>query len=59
MDPNGGKKKLLNKLGKEKAVERLNKENFKRITVSFYKYIIITDPYQFRDDLFAKGDSFY
>ena len=53
MDPNGGKKKLFNKLGKEKAIESLNNEDFKRITVSFYKYIIITDPYQFRDDLFA------
>ena len=29
-----------------------------RITVSFYKYIIISDPYQFRDDLFAKWASF-
>ena len=59
MDPNGGKKKLFNKLGKEKAIERLNKEDFKRITVSFYKYIIISDPYQFRDDLFAKWASFF
>ena len=58
MDPNGGKKKLFNKLGKEKAIERLNNEDFKRITVSFYKYIIISDPYQFRDDLFAKWASF-
>ena len=58
MDPNGGKKKLFNKLGKEEAIARLNSEDFKRITVSFYKYIIITDPYQFRDDLFAKWASF-
>ena len=58
MDPNGGKKKLFNKLGKEAAIARLNNEDFKRITVSFYKYIIITDPYKFRDDLFAKWASF-
>ena len=58
MDPNGGKKKLFNKLGKEKAIERLSNEDFKRITVSFYKYIIIADPHQFRDDLFAKWASF-
>ena len=43
MDPNGGKNNLSNKLSKEEAIERLKKENFRRITVSFYKYIIINE----------------
>ena len=41
MDPNGGKKKLFNKLGREDAIFRLENESFKRITLSFYKYVII------------------
>ena len=41
MDPNAGKKNMFNKLSKEQCVALLEKENFKRITVSFYKYIIL------------------
>ena len=40
MDPNAGKKYMFNKLSKEQCVTLLEKENFKRVTVSFYKYII-------------------
>ena len=54
MDPNGGKKKLFNKLGREEAILRLEKESFKRITLSFYKYIIINDIDDFRDALYTK-----
>ena len=54
MDPNGGKKKLFNKLGREEAIFRLENESFKRITLSFYKYVIIDNTDVFRDELYAK-----
>ena len=54
MDPNGGKKKLFNKLGREEAIFRLENESFKRITLSFYKYVIIDNIDGFRDELYAK-----
>ena len=57
MDPNGGKKNLFNKLGRKEAIQRLNDEAFKRVTISFYKYVIIKDPFQFRDTLYAKWNS--
>ena len=58
MDPNGGKKNLCNKLSRVEAIERLELENFKRITISFYKYIIIKDVESFRDELFESWSSF-
>jgi UPF0176 protein len=57
MDPNGGKNNLSNKLSKKEAIERLKKENFRRITVSFYKYIIINDTNLFRDELYSEWSS--
>ena len=39
MDPNAGKKNMFNKLSKEQCLDLLEKENFKRITVSFYKQV--------------------
>ena len=54
MDPNAGKRNLVNKLDKERLLAKLEQETFKRITLSFYKYVIINDPYALRDDLFAK-----
>ena len=38
MDPNGGKKNMVNKFSKEQALKLLDDEKFNRITVSFYKY---------------------
>ena len=52
MDPNARKKNLLNKLNKDQALERLYNENFKRVTASFYKYVILEDPQLLRDSLF-------
>ena len=57
MDPNGGKKNLFNKLGRVEAISRLKSEPFKRITISFYKYVIIDDPFSFRDELFLKWNA--
>jgi len=52
MDPNAHKKGLKNKLSKELALEHLNAEPFFRKTLSFYRYVIIDNPQEFRDDLF-------
>ena len=54
MDPKGGKNNLSNKLSKKEAIARLKKESFKRITVSFYKYVHITDINFFRNELYNK-----
>ena len=43
---------LHNKLGKAELKLRLENEDFKRITLSFYKYIRIQNPQIFRDYLF-------
>ena len=54
MDPNAGKGGLVNKLDKEGLIAKLQQETFKRITLSFYKYVIIENTHELRDDLFAK-----
>ena len=48
------KNNLSNKLSKEEAIARLEKESFKRITVSFYKYVHIVDINFFRNELYKK-----
>jgi UPF0176 protein len=45
---------LYNIHSKEILLKKLQEENFKRVTVSFYQYAHIADPQQFRDELFAK-----
>lgn len=52
MDPNANKKGLHNKLNKEQAIARLKAENFKRKTISFYKYVLLSDLEVYRDSLF-------
>lgn len=54
MDPNAGKKGLINKLGPEELRKKLEKEEFKRRTISFYKYVMISNPDEMRDQLFLK-----
>lgn len=34
--------------------KRLQEETFKRITLSFYRYVILEDPHALRDELFSK-----
>ncbi len=53
MDPNTGKKGMFNKLSKQQAVQLLKQENFKRKTISFYRYVIIKKPNVLRDALYA------
>ena len=53
MDPNGGKKRMFNKLNKQQTIAKLERESFKRKTVSFYRYVILESPFQLRDQLYA------
>jgi UPF0176 protein len=57
MDPNAGKKNMFNKLNRKSALQILNSEKFKRITVSFYKYVIIDFPDDLRDQLYIDWDN--
>ncbi|RUT79981.1 oxygen-dependent tRNA uridine(34) hydroxylase TrhO [Ancylomarina longa] len=43
---------LYNKLSKEELKEQLEAETFKRKTISFYRYVQIGEPQEFRDNLF-------
>jgi UPF0176 protein len=56
MDPNANKKGLRNKLNKEQAIARLKAEIFKRKTISFYKYVILSQLDEYRDLLFDSWD---
>ncbi len=53
------KKKLLhNRVDKRVMKERLMQEPFRRRTVSFYRYVKISDPQEFRDALFMEWDAY-
>ena len=45
---------LHNRLSKEELIKRLEEENFERTTISFYRYVIIEDSAEFRDDLYLR-----
>jgi len=53
MDTNAGKKGMFNKLNKEQGIKLLEQENFKRKTISFYRYVILDNPNQLRDKLYT------
>lgn len=57
MDPNAGKVSLINRLSREELIKRLEAENFRRVTLSFYRYVIIDQAPEFRDELFAEWQS--
>jgi UPF0176 protein len=48
---------LHNRLGREQLLARLEAETFPRKTLSFYRYVPISDPHAFRDDLYAPWDA--
>ncbi len=50
--------RLANKLNKPQAIERLQKEPFKRRTISFYKYVRIANPNELRDELWRAWEAF-
>ena len=45
---------LYNKLSKEELQKQLEEENFQRKTISFYRYVNIQNPQEYRDQLFEK-----
>lgn len=45
---------LHNKYDKETLRKKLESEDFKRITFSFYRYVIIDRPEEYRDDLYIR-----
>lgn len=44
---------LVNRVNKHELKRQLQEESFKRITLSFYRYVHIEDPAQLRDDLYS------
>ncbi len=45
---------LHNKYDKETLRKKLAEETFKRVTLSFYRYVYITDPALYRDELYQR-----
>jgi UPF0176 protein len=45
---------LQNRVNKKELKKRIQEESIKRITVSFYRYVIIENPTELRDILFAQ-----
>jgi UPF0176 protein len=45
---------LFNRLNKEQALEKISQEDFSRKTVSFYRYVIVEDTQQMRDELYKE-----
>lgn len=54
MDPNAGKKGLYNTLSPEQLKAKLQAETFSRRTLSFYRYVILTNPEAMRDRLYRE-----
>ena len=52
MDPNSSKKNMFNKFSKQQGLKLLAQEDFKRKTVSFYRYVIINSISDLRDELY-------
>ena len=50
-------KKLYNQKSKDLLIKKLESEDFKRITCSFYKYFKIDDPFILRDEIYSEFDS--
>ena len=50
-------KKLYNQKSKDLLIKKLESEDFKRITCSFYKYFKIDDPTILRDEIYSVFDS--
>jgi UPF0176 protein len=45
---------LHNKFNRKELLERLENEDFKRLTISFYRYIQINNPDEFRNQLYSE-----
>ena len=49
---------LYNKYGREDLQKQLELESFDRITISFYRYVVINDPIALRKKLYVDWDRF-
>src|SRR5688572_11035992 len=47
---------LINRIGKDELKKRLKEETFNRKTLSFYRYVQISDPQKTRDELYKQLD---
>ena len=47
---------LFNKYSRDDLKKQLEAESFDRTTLSFYKYVIIEDPFSLRERLFVEWD---
>ena len=50
---------LHNRVSNAELKERLMQETFSRITISFYKYVPIVNPQEFRDELYKQFNSIF
>ena len=48
---------LQNRVNKKELKKRIQEETIKRITVSFYRYVIIDNPQELRDSLFEQWNA--
>lgn len=48
---------LANKLNRQEALKKIAAEPFARQTISFYRYVVISDPAALRDELFATWET--
>ena len=48
---------LQNRVNKKELKKRIQEETIKRFTVSFYRYVIIDNPAELRDSLFAQWNA--
>ena len=49
---------LYNRVNREEMRKRLMEEPFRRITLSFYRYVILNDAQQMRDTLWREWNEF-
>jgi UPF0176 protein len=49
---------LQNRVNKKELKKRIQEETLKRFTVSFYRYVIIENPEELRDNLFKQWNNF-
>jgi UPF0176 protein len=50
---------LQNRVNKKELKKRIQEEELKRITVSFYRYVIINDPKELRDKFFIEWNNLH
>ena len=54
MDPNSDHKNLVNKLSREELLKAQREEKYPRVTLSFYRYVSILEPKDFRNSLYQR-----